>query len=95
MENRWVPEAADDLERLYHFLEEKSIEATEKAIEAIMASAEMLAENPRIGKPFTDGTHRRELFIPFGAGNYVLRYIIDRDAVVIIRVWLCRESRQD
>ncbi|GMR22257.1 MAG: hypothetical protein BMS9Abin37_0593 [Acidobacteriota bacterium] len=40
-----------------------------------------------------DDTGRRELIIPFGAGAYILRYRIHRDAVVIIRVWHSREAR--
>jgi plasmid stabilization system protein ParE len=41
-----------------------------------------------------DDTGRRELFIPFGAGAYVLRYRIDRDTVIVIRVWHSREARE-
>ncbi len=41
-----------------------------------------------------DGTGRRELFIPFGPGAYVLRYIFDQDIVVIIRAWHSRENRE-
>lgn len=41
-----------------------------------------------------DGTYRRELYLAFGAGAYVLRYIQNKDGnVVIIRVWHSREHR--
>lgn len=40
-----------------------------------------------------DGTGRRELILPFGAGAYVLRYKIDGEDVVIIRAWHSREDR--
>jgi plasmid stabilization system protein ParE len=30
---------------------------------------------------------------PFGRGAYVLRYRIDDDAVVVLRVWHSREER--
>ena len=39
-----------------------------------------------------DDTDRRELLVLFGAGAYVLRYRVHRDAVVIIRVWHSREE---
>ncbi|MCX7098967.1 MAG: type II toxin-antitoxin system RelE/ParE family toxin [Methylococcales bacterium] len=43
----------------------------------------------------TDGTNRRELFLPFGASSYVLRYLIDGQTVVIVRVWHGLENRQE
>lgn len=48
---------------------------------------------PEIGKPMNDGTGRRECYLPFGAGAYVLRYQLDGEAIVIIRVWHSREHR--
>jgi len=42
----------------------------------------------------SDNTGRRELFMPFGAGAYVLRYMLENnDTVVIIRVWHTKEDR--
>lgn len=41
-----------------------------------------------------DETGRRELFIAFGAGAYVIRYIQQDDStVVVIRIWHSREDR--
>ena len=40
-----------------------------------------------------DGTARRELFTSFGRRGYVLRYMLDGDKVVVIRVWHTRERR--
>lgn len=37
------------------------------------------------GKPLNDGTSRRELYLPFGSGAYVLCYRVDGEIVVIIR----------
>jgi plasmid stabilization system protein ParE len=43
-----------------------------------------------------DETGRRELFIPFGASAYVLRYMQeDKDTVVVVRVWHSREIRSN
>lgn len=41
-----------------------------------------------------DDTGRREFFVLFGASAYVLRYRIDCDTVVVIRVWHNREARE-
>ncbi len=42
-----------------------------------------------------DETGRRDLFVAFGAGAYVLRYLLEdkKQAVIIVRVWHSRENR--
>ncbi len=41
-----------------------------------------------------DETGRREWFIVFGSGAYVLRYMLEAgEQVVVIRVWHSLESR--
>lgn len=90
----WLPEALDDVERLYGFLIGKDALAAERAMRAISSSADRLQELPQVGRPMGDDTGRRELIVPFGAGAYVLRYRVHRDAVVVIRVWHNREVRE-
>ena len=90
----WLPEALEDVERLYRFLIERDSRATERAMRAISSGAERLQDLPEAGRPMADETARRELFVPFGAGAYVLRYRIHHDSVVIIRVWHSREARE-
>lgn len=89
----WLPETRDDIQRLYDFLIDKDPRAAERAIRAIQIGGGRLEELPRIGRRMDDDTERRELFIPFGAGAYVLRYRIHHDTVVVIRVWHSREAR--
>ncbi len=90
----WLPEALEDVIRLRSFLEDKSSEAASRAGEVIRGGAKTLANFPAIGKPMNDGTGRRELFLPFGAGNYVLRYRTQQQVIVIMRVWHSRENRE-
>jgi plasmid stabilization system protein ParE len=58
-------------------------------------SGDLVAQgSPRLGRPMPDETGRRELFIAFGAGAYVLRYVLEGDdKIVVIRVRHSRESR--
>ncbi|HUY68176.1 MAG TPA: type II toxin-antitoxin system RelE/ParE family toxin [Alphaproteobacteria bacterium] len=92
----WLPEALDDLERLHEFLEDKNPKAAARAITAIREGAAQLRKFPRLGRPMPDNTGRRELFIAFGGGAYVLRYMLEnKNAAVIIRVWHSREDRAD
>lgn len=93
MRLRWLPEAWQDIERLYDFLLKQDPGAAARAMEVILDGAERLLEMPEIGRPMQDDTGRRELYSTFGSGAYVLRYTIDRDIVVVIRVWHSRENR--
>ena len=90
---KWLPEALEDLERLHGFLTEVSPAAARRAAAAILAGTDRLEEHPRIGKPLDDG--RREWFVPFGVGAYVLRYrLVPDGSPVVIRVWHSRERRE-
>jgi plasmid stabilization system protein ParE len=91
---KWLPEALADVERLHAFLHEINPDAAARAASAILDGAGFLKSMPDIGRPMDDDTGRREWFIPFGAGAFVLRYMWDKnDTVVIIRVWHSKENR--
>lgn len=94
MKLRWLPSAFQDIERLYEFLLEKDSNAAANAMEMILEGSEQLLEMPELGRPMSDETSRRELYLPFGSAAYVLRYKLDGDVVVIIRVWYSRKQRQ-
>jgi plasmid stabilization system protein ParE len=93
---KWLPEALTDIERLHEFLRVKHPEAAARAASTILEGARLLESAPRIGRPMSDGTGRRELSLSFGASAYILRYMLeDDDAVVVIRVWHSRENRTE
>jgi plasmid stabilization system protein ParE len=95
-EIKWLPEALADIERLYAFLKEQNSDAAARAARTILEGAELLKASPRIGRAMPDDTGRRELFLPFAAGAYVLRYMPeDEDTAVILRVWHSRENRTE
>ena len=91
----WLPEALEDIQRLRLFLEEKNPTAANRAGLVLQTGAKRLADFPEIGQPMNDCTDRRELFLPFGTGGYVLRYITDMEVVVIIRTWHSKEQRYE
>jgi plasmid stabilization system protein ParE len=91
----WRERALEDISRLYDFLFEKNEEAAKKAAQVILRGSSLLEDSPKLGRPMADGTERRELFIPFGSGFYVLRYFLTNDAVVLVRVWHSRENRKE
>ena len=91
-ELKWLPEALNDLDRLFAFLREKNPSAASRAAQTILDGADLLLTSPRLGRPMPDQTQRRELFIPFASSAYVLRYMLEDDNTpVIIRVWHSRE----
>jgi plasmid stabilization system protein ParE len=90
----WLPDALQDVARLHEFLVEKSPEAARKAAERIGHVARQLEQHPEMGQPMEDGV-RRQAFLHFGAGAYVIRYRFDREgSVVVVRVWHSRERRE-
>lgn len=92
---QWLPEAVADVDRLHAFLREKSPSAAARAARVILGGANRLQELPELGRPLADETGRRDLFLPFGAGAYVLRYRLENpSSVVIVRVWHSREERE-
>lgn len=94
MRLRWLPEAWEDIQRLFEFLVDESPLAAERVVGLIDGGANRLLELPEIGRPMDDGSQRREIYLPFGANAYVLRYRLDGNIVVVIRVWHSREERE-
>ena len=82
----WLPSAARDVARLRDFLQDKNPQAAQRAASRIKEAVQILRENPEAGKPVEDLVAFRDLVIPFGNGNYVLRYREEVSRVVIVRV---------
>jgi plasmid stabilization system protein ParE len=89
---RWAPEAVRDLARLREFLGDKNPGAAERAALRIREAAGVLREQPELGH-IVENEEFRDLVASFGGGAYVLRYRIDEDAVIVVRVWHSREER--
>jgi len=89
---RWAPAAVEDLVRLREFLGNKNPGAAARAALRLREAAAVLRDRPELGRPVEDEEFR-DLVAPFGGGAYVLRYRIDEDAVVVVRVWHNKEER--
>lgn len=90
----WTRPALEDIERLILFLKDKNPDAARRGALKIKEAADLLMENPHIGKPMEDDTGRREISSSFGKKGYVLRYMLDENgSPVIIRVWHFLEHR--
>lgn len=88
----WLPDAVKDVTRLGTFINEENPAAARQAATRIKQAAQILKNNPEVGKPVDDLAPFRDLLIPFGNGNYVLRYREDQNRVVIVRIRHSREK---
>ena len=87
----WTGKALSDLARLHAFLADTHPPAATKAVQAIVAAVGRLPERPRIGL-------RLEEFVPrevrrLVVGRYEVRYLVERDALHVLRIWQTREDR--
>ncbi|MBE8167362.1 MAG: type II toxin-antitoxin system RelE/ParE family toxin [Shewanella sp.] len=89
----WLPDAVTDLIRLRKFIQDKNPSAAKRAANKIKEGALTLIENPETGRPVEGLSSFREILIPFGAGNYVLRYREDNLTIVVVRIWHSKEER--
>ena len=93
----YLPEADDDLDRLYNFLisHAASLKTADKALLRIKQGADSLVDHPELGVSVGDGTARRELSLNFGKGAYIIRYVPDYkyNEILILRIWHSKEVR--
>ncbi len=92
-----LPEASEDIDRLYEFLKDENPRSAQKAMLAIDEGFEMLIASPYLGVRMHGREMYRQLFVPFGKNAYALRYRInsDNDALVVVRIWHSRENRSE
>lgn len=90
----WTPEAIDDIVRLYQFVASESPDAAKKIAGLLKLHTDLLVETPGIGRRIDSVTNRRELYIPFGSGRYIVSYEQDQAGdPLVLRVWHSREDR--
>lgn len=88
----WSATARADLIRLRQFIEPHNPEAARNAAQALKKAASLIMQHPGIGTRL-EGRQDRELVIPFGHRGYVMRYRIDGDSIVILKIWHGLEER--
>ena len=85
--------ALRDIGRLRAFPHSKNPGAARRAGEAIRRGLQILASQPRLGRPVDDLPEPyREWLIDFGKDGYVARYRVDDDVVTILAIRHGREA---
>ena len=80
----WSKSAVRDLQRVRDFLKNISPTAAKKAAEQINQYTQKLAMFPLAGKPVEMLEGYYDLFIPFAAGGYNLRYRVHKQSIYVI-----------
>ena len=90
----YTQESINDLERLRHFIESKNPFAARRISSELLDGIGNLHSFPKMGLPVArapDPEVIRDLFI----GQYTVRYLLDEDYLVILRVWHGKEVEKD
>lgn len=89
----WDYGAIDDLSKIREFIEPHNKKAASNAAQQIAKAANFLLDNPYLGQPLENMPKFNELFIPFGQRGYVMRYRVENEKIIILRIWHARENR--
>ncbi len=88
----WTAAARLDVIRLRAFLEGKNKRAAQNAAAVIRKGIDVIVDNPYLSSQL-EGREDREFFVPFGKNGYVLRYRIEAETILLLRIWHSRENR--
>ena len=87
----WLPVALKDMAGLRAFIQAKNPAAATRAAGRIKEAVLVLLDNPEVGRTVEDEPLCREIIIPFGRGNYALRYREVGSKIIVVRVKHNRE----
>ena len=90
----YTQEAINVLERLRKFIESKNPFAARRVSSELLDGIGNLHAFPKMGLPVArapDPEGIRDLFI----GRYTVRYLLDEDHLIILRVWHGKEVEKD
>lgn len=93
MKVEWSAEALADLDRFADFLHRQFPTLAPKIAEAIKERAELLAEQPRLGRAIAGRDEYRQVVLRVLKATYVFQYRIAGERVVILRVLHGSEDR--
>jgi len=92
MKLSYSKEAISDLQRLRNFIKDKNPDAAKRIARSIRKGIGQLRTFPYLGIEVTKAPNSqdiRDLII----GNYIARYLVRNNQIVVLRVWHHRENR--
>ena len=88
MKLKFTPHATYDLKRLRAFIAKHNPSAAKRISQKLKESILLLLENPELGKEPDEPPRVRD----YVSGPYFVRYTVQDDTVIILRVWHGREA---
>jgi len=92
MKISYTPEAIGDLIRLRQFIEQKNPQAAKRIASAIQKGIKQLKTFPNIGVEVEEAPNP-EIVRDLILGNYIIRYLLKTNEVLILRLWHHKENR--
>lgn len=89
MKLTYTARAMKDLVRLREFIRKKNPQAAQRASRQLIKNIESLVDHPQMGTSLSELGDFRELV----AHEYIVRYRLVLDEIVILNVWHEREDR--
>jgi plasmid stabilization system protein ParE len=93
MNVKWSAVALADLNRFTEFLRQRFPHLAPLIAHELIAKAEIIAANPRLGSAIEGDEEYRRLVLRVLNAPYVLQYRISNDRIVVLRVFHGREWR--
>lgn len=97
MKHAYSAEALHDLQRLHDFIAAENPAAAGRIARELLDGVRGLRRFPRMGKrvSIAPGQVAPEEIRDWFTGDYILRYVILDDRIVILRVWHGKEEREN
>ena len=89
MKITYTERAGRDFVRLREFIRQKNPQAAQKASRQLKANTQALVDHPKMGTSINELEAFRELV----ARDYVVRYRVLSDEIVILNIWHGKEDR--
>ena len=95
MKLAFSPQAVRDLQRLHYFISEKNPQAARRVARSLRIGIARLRDNPQLGRRIRQAPDQwaPEEMRDWVTGDYVARYLLLQDTIVVLRIWHGRENR--